>query len=82
MSRFQAKLREEKMRDTTVARHLRHIRAALSWAVSMNMLPKVPYYVDLDSAEVADQLWANWGATASNAQAQGNTLGNTNTNGA
>ncbi len=42
MSRFQSKLREEKMGDTTIARHLRHIRAALAWAVSMGMLPKVP----------------------------------------
>ena len=40
------------------------------------------YYVDLDSAEVADQLWAGWGATESNTKAQGNTLGNTNPNGA
>jgi integrase len=55
MSRFIAELRKpreiirrgEKIvkkpsKDTTVARHLRHIRAALSWAVSMGMLPKVP----------------------------------------
>jgi hypothetical protein len=48
MSRFQSKLREgdgdehPPMRDTTLAHHLRHIRAALSWGVSMGMLPKVP----------------------------------------
>jgi integrase len=48
MSRFQAKLREgdgdkhPPMRDTTLAHHLRHIRAALSWGVSMGMLAKVP----------------------------------------
>ncbi len=42
MSQFQAKLREEKMRDTTLARNLRHLRAALSWAVSLGMLPNVP----------------------------------------
>ena len=48
MSRFQSKLREgdgdkhPPMRDTTIAHHLRHIRAALSWGVSMGMLAKVP----------------------------------------
>ena len=42
MSRFQAKLREAGMRDTTLSHHLRHIRAALSWGVSMGMLAKVP----------------------------------------
>jgi integrase len=55
MSRFQSELRKPReiiksgekivkpaMKDTTVARHLRHVRAALSWAVSMGMLPKVP----------------------------------------
>jgi hypothetical protein len=30
------------------------------------------YYVDLDSAEVADQLWASWG----NSQTEGNKPGN------
>ena len=30
------------------------------------------YYVDLDSDDVADQLWADWG----NTPAQGNILGN------
>ena len=48
MSTFQAKLRKgdgdkhPPMRDTTIAHHLRHIRAALSWGVSMGMLAKVP----------------------------------------
>ena len=42
LSRFQAKLREEGMRASTIACHLRHLRAALSWAVSMGLLPKVP----------------------------------------
>ncbi len=42
LSQFQAKLREEEMRCTTLSRHLRHIRAALSWTVSMGMLPKIP----------------------------------------
>jgi integrase len=30
------------MRDTVLAHHLRHLRAALSWAVSVGLLPKVP----------------------------------------
>lgn len=42
LSQFQAKLREEGMKDTTTATHLRHLRAALSWAVSMELLAKVP----------------------------------------
>jgi hypothetical protein len=42
LSRFQAKLREESMKETTIATHLRHLRAALSWAVSMDLLTKVP----------------------------------------
>jgi integrase len=42
MSRFQAKLREEGMKETTIATHLRHLRAALSWGVSVELLPKVP----------------------------------------
>ena len=42
LSKFQAKMRQEGMRETTIATHLRHLRAALSWAVSMELLPKVP----------------------------------------
>lgn len=55
MSRFQAELRKPRaivrdgqkivkpgMGDTTIAKNLRHIRAALSWGVSMGMLAKVP----------------------------------------
>lgn len=42
LSKFQAKMRQERMRETTIATHLRHLRAALSWAVSMELLPKVP----------------------------------------
>ena len=30
------------MKSTTLSTHLRHLRAALNWAVSMEMLPKVP----------------------------------------
>lgn len=42
LSKFQAKMRQEGMRETTIATHLRHLRAAISWAVSMELLPKVP----------------------------------------
>jgi len=42
MSRFQSELRKEGMRDTSIAVNLRHLRAGLSWAVSVGMLAKVP----------------------------------------
>ena len=42
LSKFQAELRKKKMKDTTIATHLRHLRATLSWAVSMGLLPKRP----------------------------------------
>jgi integrase len=42
MSRFQSKMRTEGMKDSTLAKNLRHIRAALSWAVSVGMLAAVP----------------------------------------
>lgn len=42
LSKFQAKMRLEGMRETTIATHLRHLRAAISWAVSMELVPKVP----------------------------------------
>ena len=42
LNKFQAKMRQEGMRETTIATHLRHLRAALSWAVSMKLLPRVP----------------------------------------
>ena len=42
LSRFQSKLRDGGMGETTIAKNLRHIHAALAWGVSMGMLPKVP----------------------------------------
>lgn len=42
LSRFQAGLRKTGMHETSIATHLRHLRAALGWAVSMRFLPKVP----------------------------------------
>lgn len=55
LSRFQAELRKPyevvkgdksivkpRMKDVTIASILRHLRPALSWAVSMGLLPKMP----------------------------------------
>lgn len=42
MSRFQARLREEGMKATTISTHLRHLRAAFSWAVTLGLLAGVP----------------------------------------
>ena len=42
MSQFQARLRQEGMKETTIATHLRHLRAALSWGVTVELLPAVP----------------------------------------
>jgi integrase len=42
LSRFQARLREDGMAETTIGSILRHLRASLSWAVAMGMLPSVP----------------------------------------
>ena len=45
LSTFQMKLRDTGAKDTTVAAVLRHVKAALSWAVSVGMLTKVPKVV-------------------------------------
>jgi len=42
LSQFQAKLRAEGMRDTTIAHHLRHVKAATRWAERMGLLTKAP----------------------------------------
>ena len=42
LSKFQSKLRATGMKETSIATQLRHLRAALSWGVSMGMLPKMP----------------------------------------
>jgi integrase len=42
LSRFQAELRKSGIKETSIATHLRHVRAALGWAVAMDMLPSVP----------------------------------------
>jgi site-specific recombinase XerD len=42
LSRFQAALRKTGIKETSIASHLRHLRAALSWAVAMQLLPVRP----------------------------------------
>jgi integrase len=42
ISHFQAQLRGAGMKDTTIATHLRHLRAALSWGHAMGLLPLMP----------------------------------------
>ncbi len=42
ISQFATKLRQAGMRDTTIAHHLRHVKAALRWAGRQGLLVKVP----------------------------------------
>lgn len=42
VTRFQNKLRELGVAETTVSKHLRHLKAALRWAKSMGFVNKVP----------------------------------------
>jgi integrase len=42
LSLFQSKLRARKIQETSIAAYLRHIKAALNWAVSMGILPSAP----------------------------------------
>jgi hypothetical protein len=42
LSRFQAGLRLTGIHETSIATHLRHLRAALNWAVSMQLLAVAP----------------------------------------
>ena len=42
MSTFQAECRKEGMKDTTLAHHLRHIKAATRWAVKLGLMSKAP----------------------------------------
>ena len=42
MSDFQGRLRKAGMKETTLARHLRHIKAALRWAARVGLLGKAP----------------------------------------
>lgn len=42
LSQFQAELRRTGIQETSIATHLRHLRAALGWAVSMGLLGERP----------------------------------------
>lgn len=42
LSRFQAELRKAGAKETTIAHHLRHVKAALRWAARQGMLGKAP----------------------------------------
>ena len=42
LSTFQTKLRDTGAKDTTIAAVMRQVKAAMGWAVSVGMLPKVP----------------------------------------
>lgn len=42
LSHFQAQLRSSGIAETSIATHLRHLRAALNWAVKMKLLPASP----------------------------------------
>lgn len=42
LSHFQAELRRTGIKETSIATHLRHLRAALSWAVTMRLMPVAP----------------------------------------
>jgi integrase len=42
MSQFQAKLRQQGMKDTTLTAHLKTIKAALRWAERIGMISKAP----------------------------------------
>ena len=44
LSRFQAELRKTGIHETSIATHLRHLRASLSWAVAMRLLHKAPEF--------------------------------------
>jgi integrase len=45
LSTLQSKLRATKIKETTIASVLRHVRAAIGWAVSVGMLAQVPKMV-------------------------------------
>jgi len=44
VSRFQAELRREGMPDTSIACHLRNLRAALNWAEDVGLIAKAPKF--------------------------------------
>ncbi len=42
MSKFSADLRREGMKDTTIAHHLRHVKAATRWAARLGLMARAP----------------------------------------
>ena len=42
LSTFQARLRKREIKESSIATHLRHVKAALGWAHSMGMLVRRP----------------------------------------
>jgi len=45
MSRFQSRLRDDGVREATIAAYLRHVKAALRWANDIGLLARVPKIV-------------------------------------
>lgn len=56
LSRFQARLRADDLREATIAAYLRHIAAALRWAYSLGMIASVPVIQKPKRARVAKQM--------------------------
>ncbi len=56
LSRFQARLRANELREATIAAYLRHIAAALRWACSLGMISVVPIIQKPKRARVAKQM--------------------------
>ena len=44
LSRFQAELRAKGLKETSIATHLKHLRAALGWAKSIGLIATVPVF--------------------------------------
>lgn len=42
LSHFQARMRERRLAESTIAGNLAHLRAALNWAVNIGLLPAAP----------------------------------------
>lgn len=53
LSRYQKLLREEGRSENTIKSHLAHIRAALSWAKSVNLLKEVPAMPNVQRAKAS-----------------------------
>lgn len=53
LSRYQKKLREQGKSENTIKGHLAHLRSALSWAVSVNLLRAVPAMPNVQRAKAS-----------------------------